>query len=47
MTTKTLVNIADLVDRTDSKGRTFRQINADRKHTIAIGSLVELDVSNT
>ena len=37
-----LMNIADLVDTDDPKGRTYREINAAKKHTHPIGTLVEL-----
>lgn len=35
-------NVADLKDPSDSQGRTYRQVNAERTHAIPIGSLVEL-----
>ena len=38
-----IVNIADLVDRNDAKGRTFREINKEKTHNISIGSLVETE----
>lgn len=37
------INVADIVDNTDPKKRTFRQINAEMTHAIPIGALVELD----
>ncbi len=33
--------IADLPDPTDPKGRTYREINSEKKHAIPMGSLVE------
>lgn len=38
-----IVNLADLVCPSDPQGRTFRQINAARKHEFPLESLVELD----
>lgn len=38
-----IINIADLTDRTDPQGRTFRQINAAKAHCIAVGTLVEIE----
>lgn len=40
---KTLINIADLKDTSDSKGRTFREINNATIHKFQIDDLVELD----
>ena len=37
------VNLADLVDPEDPQGRTYRQINATKQHTLPVGSLVELE----
>ena len=39
---KTLINVADLVDPKDPQGRTYRQVNAELKHIIPLGTLVEL-----
>lgn len=39
----TFVNIADLKDPNDGSGRTYRQVNAEKKHQISVGSLVELE----
>lgn len=39
---KTVINVADLVDPSDEKGRTYRQINVAKKHSIPIGELVEI-----
>lgn len=36
------INIADLKDPDDPEGRTYRQVNAAKKHGIPIGALVEL-----
>lgn len=36
-----LVNIADLPDPDDPQGRTYRQVNAERKHEFEVGSLIE------
>ncbi len=38
-----MINIADLKDPSDPEGRTWREINAAKKHKYAIGDLVELD----
>jgi hypothetical protein len=35
------INIADLTDPSDSQGRTYRQINRTKSHSIPVGSLVE------
>jgi hypothetical protein len=37
------INVADLPDRFDPQGRSYRQVNAAKTHTIPIGSLVELE----
>jgi len=37
------INIADLKDPSDPQGRSYREINAEKKHGIPIGSLVELE----
>lgn len=37
----TIIDIADLVSPSDVYGRTYRQINAAKSHTIPVGSLVE------
>jgi len=39
---KLMINIADLRDPSDSQGRSYRQVNATRGHSIPIGSLVEI-----
>lgn len=39
----TIINVADLVDPNDPRGRTYRQINAARTHGIAAGALVEIE----
>ena len=36
------VVFGDIVDKNDPQGRTFRQINAELKHNVPIGALVEL-----
>ncbi|KKN04405.1 hypothetical protein LCGC14_1097880 [marine sediment metagenome] len=36
------VNMADLIDPNDSKGRSYREVNAEKQHKISIGTLVEL-----
>lgn len=36
-----IINVADLVNPNDPEGRTYRQINAAKKHAIPIGALVE------
>lgn len=35
--------ICDLVCSSDPEGRTYRQINAAKQHTVPIGALVELE----
>jgi len=37
------INIADLKDPEDKQGRSYRQVNAAKKHNITIGSLVEVE----
>jgi hypothetical protein len=37
-----IVNVADLTDPDDPQGRSYRQVNADKQHAIAIDTLVEL-----
>jgi hypothetical protein len=39
----TFVNLADLTDPSDPAGRSYREVNAERPHNIALGSLVELE----
>jgi hypothetical protein len=34
--------IADFQDPNDPQGRSYRKVNAERKHIIAVGALVEL-----
>ena len=36
-------NVADLKDPNDSAGRSYRQVNAEKTHSIPIGALVELE----
>jgi hypothetical protein len=36
-------NIADLKDPNDPAGRSYRQVNAEKAHGIALGALVELE----
>ena len=36
------INIADLRDPDDSKGRSWREVNAEKIHNIPVGSLVEI-----
>ena len=38
-----MINIDDLNDPHDPENRTYREINNAEKHTIAIGTLVELE----
>lgn len=38
-----MINIADLKDPDDPQGRSYRQINLERKHEIPIGALVEVE----
>lgn len=40
---KVIVNIADLQDPNDPQGRSYRQVNAEKKHAIPIGALVEVE----
>lgn len=35
--------VHDLVDPDDKQGRTFKQINSEKKHNIPLGALVEID----
>lgn len=37
-----MINVADLLCPNDPEGRTYRQVNADKKHHIPIGALVEV-----
>lgn len=37
------LNVADLQDPNDQLGRTYRQVNAARRHAIPLGALVELE----
>lgn len=37
------VNIADLKDPDDPQGRSYREINTEKVHTIPIGTLVEME----
>lgn len=41
--TDTFINIADLRDPNDPQGRSYRQINTVKTHSIPIGSLVEIE----
>lgn len=36
------INIADLRDPKDTAGRSYRQVNAEKSHGIAVGTLVEI-----
>lgn len=38
-----MVNIADLKDPSDPKGRTYRQVNNSTPHKFGLGLLVEID----
>lgn len=40
-TTLGLMNVADIQCPDDPQGRTYRQINAEKKHSIPLGALVE------
>lgn len=40
---KTFVNIADLKDPSDPQGRSYREVNAEKKHSFPVGALVELE----
>lgn len=37
-----IIDIADLHDPNDPQSRTYRQINAEKTHTIPVGALVEI-----
>lgn len=37
-----IMMIADLRDPNDPQGRTYRQVNAEKTHTLPIGTLVQL-----
>jgi len=37
-----ITNVADLPDPDDAQGRSYRQVNAEKTHELAIGTLVEL-----
>ena len=37
------VNVADLKDPDDPQGRSYREVNAEKIHSIPIGTLVELE----
>lgn len=39
----TFVNIADLIDPNDPRGRSYRDVNRDTRHRIPVGALVELE----
>lgn len=43
MTTRILINIADLCDPNDPEGRSYRQVNAAKVHKYPIGALVEFN----
>jgi hypothetical protein len=36
------INVADMTDPSDPRGRSYRQVNAERPHTIPLGTLVEI-----
>jgi hypothetical protein len=38
-----VINIADLKDPHDAEGRTYREVNAAKAHSVPIGTLVELE----
>jgi hypothetical protein len=38
-----IINVADLQDRSDPQGRTYRQVNAAKTHAIPLGTLIELE----
>ena len=37
------INLADITDPNDPQGRTFCQVNAEKRHAIPLGTLVEID----
>lgn len=37
------INVADLIDPSDTQRRSFREVNREKTHKINIGELVELD----
>lgn len=36
------INVSDLQDPHDPQGRTYREVNAEKRHAIPIGALVEV-----
>lgn len=40
---RVVVNISDLTDPRDPEGRSFRQVDRAKKHSIKVGSLVECE----
>jgi hypothetical protein len=42
MSAQTIVNIADLKDPDDPQGRSYREVNQEKRHAIPIGALVEV-----
>lgn len=42
-----IINVADIIDPDDPAGRTYRQINAQRKHRFPIGALLEIAETGT
>lgn len=38
-----IIMVADLPDPNDPQGRSYRQVNAEKTHAIALGALVELE----
>lgn len=43
MSKPTSFSVADLIDPDDLQGRTYRQVNAARAHSLPIGALVEIE----
>ena len=37
------INVADLKDPNDPQGRSYREVNRDKRHKYAIGQLVEIE----
>ena len=38
-----IIRISDLPDPTDPKGRSYREVNAEKNHAIPIGTLVQIE----
>ena len=38
-----MINIADLIDPEDPKGRTYREVNNAKNHKYSVGDLVQIE----